>query len=230
MKKIESNEKYYRENDIVMLPTNVSNRYNCTQGLIVKCHKAWTPIGEDTIKENTLGISKNYSTGVLEYYTPQYLYVLSNGKIIEDDWCYDKVMGLIFKTDNDTDFNYINQTDVVKKIICTNNKEIFSITLGKYQELLPQIPQSFINEYINEYNKGNYITKVLVEMLTTNKIYSNLINEVNILNKIDDWLNIQQHGNTLKYWKNNAEENYLTTPISVLKYITCLEKALSEKK
>ena len=27
----------------------------------------------------------------------------------------------------------------------------------------------------------------------------------------------------LAYWKNNAEENYITTPISVLKYITELE-------
>ena len=27
----------------------------------------------------------------------------------------------------------------------------------------------------------------------------------------------------LTYWKNNAEENYMTTPISVLKYITELE-------
>jgi hypothetical protein len=31
-------------------------------------------------------------------------------------------------------------------------------------------------------------------------------------------------GNTVEYWKQNAEENYLTTPISVLKYITVLEQ------
>ena len=28
----------------------------------------------------------------------------------------------------------------------------------------------------------------------------------------------------LNYWKNNAEEDYITTPISVLRYITELEK------
>lgn len=28
----------------------------------------------------------------------------------------------------------------------------------------------------------------------------------------------------LAYWKNNAKENYITTPISVLKYITELEQ------
>lgn len=32
------------------------------------------------------------------------------------------------------------------------------------------------------------------------------------------------HGSTVEYWKQNAEENYLTTPISVLKYITVLEE------
>jgi len=32
----------------------------------------------------------------------------------------------------------------------------------------------------------------------------------------------------LNYWKGNAEENYMTTPISVLKYITELEKHIEE--
>tara|TARA_R110002020_G_scaffold27756_6_gene89340 strand:+ start:889 stop:1023 length:135 start_codon:yes stop_codon:yes gene_type:complete len=34
----------------------------------------------------------------------------------------------------------------------------------------------------------------------------------------------------IEYWKNNAEENYMTTPISVLKYIGKLEKLLKEKE
>jgi hypothetical protein len=32
------------------------------------------------------------------------------------------------------------------------------------------------------------------------------------------------HGNTVEYWKQNAEEDYNKTPISVLKYITVLEE------
>jgi hypothetical protein len=31
----------------------------------------------------------------------------------------------------------------------------------------------------------------------------------------------------LTYWKNNCEENYMTTPISVLRYISELEKSLN---
>ena len=34
--------------------------------------------------------------------------------------------------------------------------------------------------------------------------------------------------NDLKNWKLNAEENYITTPISVLKYITELEKSYED--
>ena len=32
------------------------------------------------------------------------------------------------------------------------------------------------------------------------------------------------HGNTVEFWKQNAEEDYLRTPIIVLKYITVLEE------
>jgi hypothetical protein len=34
----------------------------------------------------------------------------------------------------------------------------------------------------------------------------------------------------LNYWKNNAEEDYITTPISVLRYITELEKEVESKE
>ena len=42
--------------------------------------------------------------------------------------------------------------------------------------------------------------------------------------------NKQSSGKDLAYWKNNAEENYMTTPISVLKYITELEKHIETIK
>lgn len=36
-------------------------------------------------------------------------------------------------------------------------------------------------------------------------------------------------GNTVEHWKQNAEEYYMTTPISVLKYITVLEEQAKQK-
>ena len=38
------------------------------------------------------------------------------------------------------------------------------------------------------------------------------------------------HGNTMEHWRANAEEDYLTTPISVLKYITVLEEQAKATK
>ncbi len=34
----------------------------------------------------------------------------------------------------------------------------------------------------------------------------------------------------LSYWEKNAEEDYMTTPISVLRYITELETAVEKNK
>jgi hypothetical protein len=38
------------------------------------------------------------------------------------------------------------------------------------------------------------------------------------------------HGKELGYWKNNAEEDYMTVPISVLKYITVMEELLCQEQ
>ena len=37
-------------------------------------------------------------------------------------------------------------------------------------------------------------------------------------------------GENLKYWQDNAEEDYLHTPISVLRYITILEEIIKTNK
>jgi hypothetical protein len=41
---------------------------------------------------------------------------------------------------------------------------------------------------------------------------------------------MEEQSKGLEYWKNNAEDNYMTTPISVLRYIGELEKAIEESK
>lgn len=41
---------------------------------------------------------------------------------------------------------------------------------------------------------------------------------------------MNEENKNIEYWKNNAEEDYATTPISVLRYITELEKELKEVK
>lgn len=153
------NDKTHRYSKIVMLPVNVSKRYNCTQGLIVKCIKEWTPIGESKREINKLSISKNWSQGVLEYYEPQHLYFLSNEEIKEGDYFYNDLFNMVdqlIKGGLVTDdlIQTLNENKHNRKIIATTD-----ISLG-----LPQPSQSFIQAYIKAYNENKPITKVLVEM------------------------------------------------------------------
>ena len=102
---------------------------------------------------------------------PQHLYVLSDDEIKEGDWYHNSIDNSIKQASN---WIYVSNC---KKIIATTNDKI-SINLGKeyhespirggqmYTRLCPypQIQQSFIEYYIEQYNKGNIITEVDVEM------------------------------------------------------------------
>ena len=143
-------ETIKRQCQVVMLPVNVSKRYNCTEELIVKCIKSWTPVGEAPKETNKLSVSKNWSTGVLDHYEPQHLYFTSDEEIKEGDWILDTRTGKIAQNIN----TYIKKfNDAIKKIIASTDP---------YLEL-PKPSNAFIEKYISEYNKGNILEKVLVE-------------------------------------------------------------------
>lgn len=162
-----------------MFPTDVSKRYNCTQGLIVKCVKSWTPIGETPREIDKLSISKNWSKGVLDYYEAQHLYITSDEEIKEGDWRvlsfknWDEVIETIITNTQFVGGNYCTVSE--QKIIATTDASLISINEQYFdvnksrksavleQKTLPKIPQQFIEKWIEEYNKGNVITEVMVE-------------------------------------------------------------------
>ena len=82
-----------------------------------------------------------------------HLYVLSDDEIKENNThFYNPHSGQLHISKNHTDYEAINKNGC-KKIIATTDT-----SLG-----LPQPSQQFITKYIEEYNKGNVITDVLVE-------------------------------------------------------------------
>ena len=107
------------------------------------------------------------------------LYIISNDKIKEDDWCIDSNRN-IFQHKNhfpisigqrkiiattDTSLlidTYINQGDTVKGDLIIKRGSDYTTGL-KGRINLPQPSKQFIQKYVKEYNKGNITTDVLVE-------------------------------------------------------------------
>lgn len=146
---------------VVMLPVDASKLPNCTQGLIVKCIKSWTPIGDKPKEINKLSISKNWSKGVLDYYEGQHLYITSDEEIKKDDWYLDTQTKEIKQY---IDTSRTNSENILwnscKKIIATTNSKLSTTSRTE----IPQPSPKFIEKYIEEYNKGHQITEVLVEV------------------------------------------------------------------
>jgi hypothetical protein len=92
------------------------------------------------------------------------LYILSNEEIKEGDYAYDSFLKNIIQVKNIEHANYF---DKYKKVIATTDNSLWlhddTVPYPK-TKTLTQIPQSFIEHFINEYNKGNVISKVLVEV------------------------------------------------------------------
>ena len=98
----------------------------------------------------------------------QHLYILSDEEIKEGDY---HVAIRIVKTNGDKAIAFTDQEQLdaiaeiggAKKIIATTDKSIILPERFPSFTYLPQPSQSFIDKFVEEYNKGNVITEVMVE-------------------------------------------------------------------
>ena len=142
---IEIEGRYYQEAEIVMLVTKYGK---------ITLHDY------DNLK--TLSLAQGNHKGTENTIIPQHLYILSNEEIKEGDWYIDDINTIRQSITSDKDYWAVRQD--YKKIIATTNTSLYvPITQDKPFDELPQPSDSFIKKYIEEYNKGNVITKVLVE-------------------------------------------------------------------
>ena len=134
-----------------------------------------------------------------------HLYITTDEEIKDGDWflmngCILRQCSL-HKGDILDTLGGLHHKSVCKKIIATTDKLILktskSIDKEQFPDILvPQIPQSFIDYFVEQYNKGNVIDKVLVEYLLNEtgnyrefdctpklkqKLKINLDNTINIL-------------------------------------------------
>lgn len=144
---------------IIILPTNERSeeldQLFYDNGNLFLSHMRWTE------KELTNPDRRKY----------QHLYILSDDEIKENDWCINRNLDTIYQIKA-----IVGNLENWIKIIATTDssfKLYESETLAKASGfslntndiLLPSIPQSFIDKYVSEFNKGNKIEEVMVEYL-----------------------------------------------------------------
>jgi hypothetical protein len=94
-----------------------------------------------------------------------HLHIISDEHINNNDWCYSEVDKCVYQENNSERANACNY--IWKVLAATDTLLIVPVPYitGRVgiDNVLPQIPESFLLLYIQEYNKGNIITNVTVE-------------------------------------------------------------------
>lgn len=141
----------FKKKQVVMLPTNKK------AGPISIGHKSG--IAEFHIFLHEKG-------GIYFNHTFQHLYFLSDEEIEKGDYWIDLLEKRIFKvTEEDV---IVAKADGLphnefKKIIATTDKSIIFPERFPSFTYLPEPSRAFIEKFVEEYNKGNVITQVMVE-------------------------------------------------------------------
>lgn len=160
----EINGKYYQQCKVVMLPTDQKAQLHS----ITKNNDRDLVIRVKT-ETQALFCNRSIESGIRKVY---HLYLLSDDEIKEGDWFYDSEVNKTYQQSgilsdrvvmSSKHSHYINNC---KKIIATTDKSIrveqtIDGIFGK--NYLPFPSDSFIQKYIEEYNKGKPITDVLVK-------------------------------------------------------------------
>ena len=122
-----------------------------------------TPITEVYEDEGKLYLNKKeIGELITELGSPQHLCIISDDEIKENDYCLNLETNTVFKMHK----HGLPTGNRNKKIIATTDTSLLKLRTDVpeyWSDSLPQPSQQFIEKYIEEYNKGNVITDVLVE-------------------------------------------------------------------
>lgn len=153
-----------KEHDLIMLPTDriVEDR--------MYYYKYGLSLFESKHFNGRKILSLERSSNGTQIPNPQHLYITSSEEIKEGDWCINIKLDPTKSRPFIKDFKYDSQDVWYRKIIATTDPDL-KVYAGYDEDIsgmgiyisLSQIPQSFTEEFISEYNKGNIITKVMVE-------------------------------------------------------------------
>ena len=193
---------------VVMLPTNQKVINTKEYQLLLSNSLFWTSKIE--IKRYTegwffLNNSSNTNSHAItipnvENFKHQHLYIISDDEIKEGDWVLTLLHNKIERVlNNKTSLQYYKERS--KKIIATTDSSLWRPS-HKYASdviLLPQPSQQFIEKFIEEYNRGNVITDVLIEyeLISNEEYFGNTVNPDYDVPYFDEKLKINPKDNTI---------------------------------
>ena len=160
-------------------------------------------------EQNSPFTARIYDTKDL-YHTYFNLYIISDDEIKLFDWVYNNKENIVEQITSKTQLIFVleenKENQTFKKIIATTDtsleikNELWSAYQGRYEaDKLPQPSQQFIEKYIEEYNKGNIITDVLVEyeLISNEEYFGNTFNPDDDVPYFDENLKINPKDNTI---------------------------------
>jgi hypothetical protein len=233
-KLIEKEGKFYKECGVTMVNSTIEPttgtlllRHIWKGNPKLECNSLWlykdtAKIGDVTVY-NTLNGSFADTPSVMR---PQHLYITSDDEIKEGDWYLVELfkitgesIGLQLEQCKETEEVWINNFDIAstrhqdncKKIIATTDT---SLKIPDFPELentayrsLPQPSDKFIQAYIDAYNKGEKIEKVLVEYgrfigqcacVTDQDMFTDCVNEFGTCTKSYYFLKLKDNNIIIK--------------------------------
>ena len=235
----------FKRAEVVMLPTNQKVINTKEYQLLLSNSLFWTSKIE--IKRYTEGwfflnnSSAPNSCAItipnVELFKHQHLYIISDDEIKEGDWCYDKrpdengdLVDIVYQVKN---IEFELRTSTEKKIIATTDSSLWRPS-HKYASdviLLPQPSQQFIEKFIEEYNRGNVITDVLIEyeLISNEEYFGNTVNPDDDVPYFDEKLKINPKDNTITIkkvkdsWNREEVENLIYAAMKDRCYTTVSE-------
>ena len=245
----------FKKSKVVMLPTNQKVINTKEYQLLLSNSLFWTSkIEIERYNEGWffLNNSSNPNSCAItvpnvENFKHQHLYIISDDEIKEGDWCIIDNNKVGKRTNKQT---YPNCTDGeshlcyyyiingeersyhvshCKKIIATTDTSLEPINLygnsGLFKTKLPQPSEQFIQKYIEEHNRGNIISDVLVEyeLISNEEYFLNTINPDDDVPYFDERLKINPKDNTITVKKVKNNWNYEEQIDVIEKYLLTKE-------
>ena len=142
----------WKEHELVLLPTDKA------ENALIKSISALNLHGLDKLHYSNQYLTQEYLSHI--NCKPYHLYILSNDKINDDDWSYDRMMKSIGQRNNVYSSKIIATTD---KLVIKNMQDSNGVREIDFDLLVSKIPESFINTFVTEYNRDNVFTEVEIE-------------------------------------------------------------------